>query len=46
VAVYRDGRKAQSLKGSRLRLATRSGERLIAVPAGVDPARRGRAVPG
>ena len=39
VSVHRDGRRAESLEGGAwLRLGTRAGERLVIVPAGVDPA--------
>ncbi len=45
VDVYRDGKKGASLTGSLLRFATRKGERLVLVAAGIDPASFKRAVP-
>jgi hypothetical protein len=35
--VYRDGRRAESARGSLLELETRTGERLVVVAAGTDP---------
>ncbi len=34
VTLYRDGKKAESLKGSLLRFATRKGEKIVVAPAG------------
>lgn len=37
VDLYRDGRKAETLSGSLLRFGTRTGEKIVAVPAGAAP---------
>jgi hypothetical protein len=38
VDIYRDGKKADSMNGTLLRLPSRKGERILVVPAGVRPA--------
>jgi hypothetical protein len=45
VVVHRDGKAAETLRGSLLRFATRRGEKLLIVPAGTDPAALKRAIP-
>lgn len=45
ITLFRDGRKSEELKGGLLRFATRRGERITAVPEGVDPADLGRSIP-
>jgi hypothetical protein len=44
-AVYRDGNKAETVRGERLRLVTRRGERLVHVAAGTNPGALKRIVP-
>jgi hypothetical protein len=45
VAVYRDGRKAETLRGDLLRFGTRPGERLVLVAANNTPEQFRRAIP-
>jgi len=45
VAVHRDGKRAETVRGSLLRLATNKGERLVLVAAGTEPGSFRRAVP-
>jgi hypothetical protein len=39
VALYRDGHKAENVKGALLNFKTRRGENIVVVPAGVEPSR-------
>jgi hypothetical protein len=45
IDLYRDGRKAETLKGSLLRIATRKGERIVIVASGAAPNRYRRNLP-
>jgi hypothetical protein len=45
VAVYRDGKKAETARGEMLRLSTRKGERIVVVAEGSAPGAFKRAVP-
>jgi hypothetical protein len=45
IDLYRDGRKAETLKGSLLRFATRKGERIVIVTSGAAPNRYHRSLP-
>jgi len=44
-ALYRDGKQAETLRGSLLQFATRKSERLVVVAAGTTPASFHRAIP-
>ncbi|MEK7407638.1 MAG: DUF5703 domain-containing protein [Acidobacteriota bacterium] len=43
VTLHRDGKASETLRGSLLRFPTRRGERIVALPPGVDPAKLRRA---
>jgi hypothetical protein len=45
IDLYRDGKKAETLKGSLPRFATRKGERIVVAPAGTAPNQYQRSVP-
>jgi len=45
VTLYRDGPKAEQLKGTMLRFATKKGERVTVLPTGTAPADVRRQVP-
>jgi hypothetical protein len=45
VAIYRNGRKAEALRGELLTFATSKGEKLLLVPDGTTPASLKTAVP-